>query len=161
MSGSQSPIPSPPLSFFASSSAPTWSHLEDHEYQKPFEDVELISKININNVANSNSIANGVYKQNQKSLLSNPINIPGISFAHQYAKSAPSVALHSPRANNKYMRLNSNNKSGTTILQSPSKNSPKRGRGESRKCRKVYGMDNRDQWCTQCKWKKACSRFTD
>lgn len=34
-------------------------------------------------------------------------------------------------------------------------------RGESRKCRKVYGMSNREQWCTQCKWKKACSRFTD
>ncbi|RXG70627.1 Zinc finger protein [Armadillidium vulgare] len=31
--------------------------------------------------------------------------------------------------------------------------------GESRKCRKVYGMEQKDQWCTQCKWKKACSRF--
>ncbi|KAL8591775.1 hypothetical protein ACOMHN_032317 [Nucella lapillus] len=34
-------------------------------------------------------------------------------------------------------------------------------RSEVRKCRKVYGMDNRDQWCTQCKWKKACTRFLD
>ncbi|XP_037925234.1 zinc finger protein 704 isoform X2 [Hermetia illucens] len=40
--------------------------------------------------------------------------------------------------------------------------SPKgRTRGENKKCRKVYGMDHRDQWCTQCKWKKACSRFGD
>jgi hypothetical protein len=30
---------------------------------------------------------------------------------------------------------------------------------EIKKCRKVYGMDNRDMWCTQCKWKKACTRF--
>lgn len=40
-------------------------------------------------------------------------------------------------------------------------NASRKARGESRKCRKVYGMDNRDLWCTQCKWKKACSRFLD
>lgn len=39
--------------------------------------------------------------------------------------------------------------------------SPRRIRGENKKCRKVYGMDHREQWCTQCKWKKACSRFGD
>ncbi|KAL1513478.1 hypothetical protein ABEB36_002884 [Hypothenemus hampei] len=39
--------------------------------------------------------------------------------------------------------------------------SPRRVRGENKKCRKVYGMDHREQWCTQCKWKKACSRFGD
>lgn len=33
-------------------------------------------------------------------------------------------------------------------------------RSEGKKCRKVYGMDNRDMWCTQCRWKKACVRFT-
>ncbi|XP_055871094.1 zinc finger protein 704-like [Biomphalaria glabrata] len=37
----------------------------------------------------------------------------------------------------------------------------RRPRSEVRKCRKVYGMENRDQWCTQCKWKKACTRFID
>ncbi|KAH3780926.1 zinc finger protein 704-like [Dreissena polymorpha] len=37
----------------------------------------------------------------------------------------------------------------------------KKARSEVRKCRKVYGMDNRDMWCTQCKWKKACTRFLD
>ena len=26
-------------------------------------------------------------------------------------------------------------------------------------CRKVYGMEQRELWCTQCKWKKACTRF--
>jgi len=29
-----------------------------------------------------------------------------------------------------------------------------------KKCRKVYGLDQKDLWCTQCKWKKACGRFT-
>lgn len=47
----------------------------------------------------------------------------------------------------------------TKIHLSPKHRS--RGRSESRKCRKVYGMENRDQWCTQCKWKKACTRFAD
>ncbi|EDS35293.1 conserved hypothetical protein [Culex quinquefasciatus] len=37
----------------------------------------------------------------------------------------------------------------------------RRTRGENKKCRKVYGMDHKEQWCTQCKWKKACSRFGD
>ncbi|XP_028405853.1 uncharacterized protein LOC114528428 [Dendronephthya gigantea] len=35
-----------------------------------------------------------------------------------------------------------------------------RRRSENKKCRKVYGIENRDIWCTQCKWKKACTRFT-
>ncbi|XP_044726630.1 zinc finger protein 395 [Chrysoperla carnea] len=44
-----------------------------------------------------------------------------------------------------------------TIPPSPSR----RLRGENKKCRKVYGMEHRELWCTQCKWKKACSRFGD
>ena len=36
---------------------------------------------------------------------------------------------------------------------------PRRPRGDAKKCRKVYGMNHREQWCTQCKWKKACTRF--
>ncbi|XP_028999803.1 zinc finger protein 395-like isoform X2 [Betta splendens] len=34
-------------------------------------------------------------------------------------------------------------------------------RGEAKKCRKVYGIEHRDQWCTACRWKKACQRFHD
>ncbi|KAJ8258449.1 hypothetical protein COCON_G00174610 [Conger conger] len=34
-------------------------------------------------------------------------------------------------------------------------------RGEARKCRKVYGLEKKDLWCTACRWKKACQRFTD
>ncbi|NWU96074.1 S2A4R regulator, partial [Upupa epops] len=38
---------------------------------------------------------------------------------------------------------------------------PRRPRGEAKKCRKVYGMENRELWCTSCRWKKACQRFLD
>ena len=31
---------------------------------------------------------------------------------------------------------------------------------EIEKCRKFYGLVQRDLWCNQCKWKKACARFT-
>ncbi|XP_069089869.1 zinc finger protein 395 isoform X2 [Pleurodeles waltl] len=34
-------------------------------------------------------------------------------------------------------------------------------RGEAKKCRKVYGIEHRNQWCTACRWKKACQRFLD
>eukprot|EP00118_Oscarella_pearsei_P002782 m.11548 g.11548 ORF g.11548 m.11548 type:complete len:423 (+) comp23498_c0_seq1:226-1494(+) len=34
-------------------------------------------------------------------------------------------------------------------------------RSDGRKCRKVYGMENKHLWCTQCRWKKACVRFID
>ncbi|XP_011184879.2 zinc finger protein 395 isoform X2 [Zeugodacus cucurbitae] len=48
----------------------------------------------------------------------------------------------------------------TTTKHTP--NSPnRRTRGENKKCRKVYGMERRDLWCTQCRWKKACTRFGD
>nr|KAF6472493.1 SLC2A4 regulator [Molossus molossus] len=32
-------------------------------------------------------------------------------------------------------------------------------RGDAKKCRKVYGMERRDLWCSACRWKKACQRF--
>nr|XP_055027947.1 zinc finger protein 395a [Misgurnus anguillicaudatus] len=31
----------------------------------------------------------------------------------------------------------------------------RRIRGEAKKCRKVYGIEHRDQWCTACRWKKG------
>lgn len=37
----------------------------------------------------------------------------------------------------------------------------RKARGEAKKCRKVYGIEHRDQWCTACRWKKACQRFLD
>ncbi|XP_054474517.1 zinc finger protein 395b isoform X2 [Anoplopoma fimbria] len=49
------------------------------------------------------------------------------------------------------------------ISVSPSRThcSFRKGRGEAKKCRKVYGVERKDQWCTACRWKKACQRFPD
>ncbi|XP_018090498.1 SLC2A4 regulator isoform X2 [Xenopus laevis] len=49
------------------------------------------------------------------------------------------------------------------ITAPSSKPSPvtRKPRGEAKKCRKVYGMERRDMWCTACRWKKACQRFID
>lgn len=46
-----------------------------------------------------------------------------------------------------------------TMPAAPSRKNNSSGGEKAEKCRKVYGMEGRDQWCTQCKWKKACSRF--
>ncbi|XP_004427198.1 PREDICTED: zinc finger protein 704 [Ceratotherium simum simum] len=50
-----------------------------------------------------------------------------------------------------------------TVLSSPPRGTVglRKPRGEGKKCRKVYGMENRDLWCTACRWKKACQRFID
>ncbi|XP_042264853.1 zinc finger protein 704 isoform X2 [Thunnus maccoyii] len=49
------------------------------------------------------------------------------------------------------------------LITPPPKSTPgnRKPRGEAKKCRKVYGMEKRDMWCTACRWKKACQRFTD
>ncbi|XP_034018051.1 zinc finger protein 395b isoform X2 [Thalassophryne amazonica] len=49
------------------------------------------------------------------------------------------------------------------VSGSPSRShcSFRKGRGETKKCRKVYGVERKDQWCTACRWKKACQRFPD
>ena len=52
-------------------------------------------------------------------------------------------------------RNNPSSPSNSQNIKSPIR----RPRGDAKKCRKVYGMDHRELWCTQCKWKKACTRF--
>ncbi|XP_042555774.1 zinc finger protein 395 [Dipodomys spectabilis] len=49
------------------------------------------------------------------------------------------------------------------VVTSPPRapSSTRKARGEAKKCRKVYGIEHRDQWCTACRWKKACQRFLD
>ncbi|XP_053600784.1 zinc finger protein 395 [Plodia interpunctella] len=84
----------------------------------------------------------GSYRQGLLSMQNasaRPISIP---VTHSLSNS------HSP----KHMRL--------TVGGSPSSPS-RRPRSDNKKCRKVYGMEQRDLWCTQCKWKKACTRFGD
>ena len=94
-----------------------------------------------------------------------------IQLVHQYhsmpsqgsitklSHSSPPQLPPPPQQNMLHTPTKSLNQSSNKIrpLVSPGR----RTRGENKKCRKVYGMDNRDSWCTQCKWKKACSRFGD
>ncbi|XP_052858999.1 uncharacterized protein DDB_G0283357 isoform X2 [Drosophila gunungcola] len=86
---------------------------------------------------------------------------------------AGNLVAHNNNSNNNSNNNNNNgNSNGSNPLQQQHmapqaavKHTPhspgKRTRGENKKCRKVYGMEKRDQWCTQCRWKKACSRFGD
>lgn len=49
----------------------------------------------------------------------------------------------------------------TSVIHRSPLSPNRRPRGENKKCRKQYGMEKKELWCTQCKWKKACSRFGD
>ncbi|XP_077427463.1 zinc finger protein 704 [Vanacampus margaritifer] len=54
------------------------------------------------------------------------------------------------------------NKNQALIMPTPkSASGNRKPRGEAKKCRKVYGMEKKEMWCTACRWKKACQRFTD
>lgn len=144
-----SPVSSPGPFTVIGAEAPTWSHLD--MARPPTEDPEYIQE----------QLRQRQRKGIQHMLhLSSPINIP---------------SSHQPNNNffhrNKVMRIESGSSihsQAKSLLASPASASPAssskargRSRGETRKCRKVYGMESRDSWCTQCKWKKACTRFTD
>ncbi|KAM4694996.1 zinc finger protein 395 isoform 2-T2 [Discoglossus pictus] len=72
-----------------------------------------------------------------------PIRSRSLSFSEQQQQT-PSIKSH-------------------LIVASPPRaaNGNRKVRGEAKKCRKVYGIEHRDQWCTACRWKKACQRFLD
>jgi hypothetical protein len=63
------------------------------------------------------------------------------------------LLLSPEQGGGKYIRLS------PKPLGSSPKSPVRRPRGDAKKCRKVYGMEHRELWCTQCKWKKACTRF--
>ncbi|EDW42791.1 GM23848 [Drosophila sechellia] len=118
------------------------------------------------------------HQQQQQHLLSSVTITPNFHPAQQQHHHQPMRGHHQQHpqttAGNLVAQNNSNNHSnGSNPLQQQQhmaqqvavKHTPhspgKRTRGENKKCRKVYGMEKRDQWCTQCRWKKACSRFGD
>ncbi|XP_069701966.1 zinc finger protein 395 isoform X2 [Periplaneta americana] len=134
------------------SSPPTLSHRD--MARPPHEDPEYLKQF-------KSSFSAG----NQKA---GPINIPSGSLPW-----SSSTTATSPSSPQKHLKLSprtggtvhqSNNGSQLLSLSAPNKlpGSPTRKlRGETKKCRKVYGMEHRELWCTQCKWKKACTRFGD
>nr|XP_044987312.1 zinc finger protein 395 isoform X2 [Jaculus jaculus] len=73
-----------------------------------------------------------------------PVRSRSLSFSEQQPPPPPTVKSH-------------------LIVTSPprAQSSTRKARGEAKKCRKVYGIEHRDQWCTACRWKKACQRFLD
>ncbi|CAL4239689.1 unnamed protein product [Meganyctiphanes norvegica] len=81
-------------------------------------------------------------------------------YRRQFDNSAATLSSSWPRTS---AYLSSSPRGKIRVTSSP-KASPGRGgkrNGDSRKCRKVYGMEQRDMWCSHCKWKKACTRFGD
>lgn len=75
----------------------------------------------------------------------------------------PAPRSRSVSVGEQWLQRNSTSTRSHTISASPSRGhcSFRKGRGEAKKCRKVYGVERRDQWCTACRWKKACQRFPD
>ncbi|XP_014206995.1 zinc finger protein 395 isoform X2 [Copidosoma floridanum] len=80
-------------------------------------------------------------------------------FSISQQQSIPSK--HFKVASRPLQSCNTPNISLLTVALGKMPNSPRRVRGDTKKCRKIYGMHQKDLWCTQCKWKKACSRFND
>ncbi|XP_059490594.1 zinc finger protein 704 [Neocloeon triangulifer] len=126
-------------------SSPTLSHQD--MARPPHEDPEYQRQLQQEKLQNTTT---GSYKS--PSVLSqrgSPLTIPMASFSW-----TPGSYL--PVSPQKYPKL-----SPKTVSSPKLSPSGRRVRGESKKCRKVYGMEHREQWCTQCKWKKACTRFGD
>jgi hypothetical protein len=94
-----------------------------------------------------------------------PVNIPQLSRSLSWQSSGPQLSPTNIKTSKFGDRLQQHQAASpkTHFLSSSPKSSPmhKKSRSDVKKCRKVYGMENRDMWCTQCKWKKACSRFMD
>ncbi|XP_055043147.2 zinc finger protein 395b isoform X1 [Misgurnus anguillicaudatus] len=81
----------------------------------------------------------------------------------QQKSQIPAPRSRSVSVGEQWLQRNSAPTRSQTISASPSRGhcSFRKGRGEAKKCRKVYGVERRDQWCTACRWKKACQRFPD
>lgn len=119
------------------SSPPTLSHMD--MARPPHEDPEY--QLALMNSARPISIPSRVRSVSWSS---------GYGYGAYQQKQAKVVGATSP------------NSKGVPAPNFSVKSSPvRRPRGEAKKCRKVYGMEHREQWCTQCKWKKACTRFGD
>ncbi|XP_073488947.1 zinc finger protein 704 [Aquarana catesbeiana] len=121
-----------------SRSAPNTYYLvsSDHDYQ-------ATPSVNIPNIPNSrqSNVNNFSVPQllPQTTFNGTSVRLPCITKLEEHTQPVQTVLSSSTRA--------------AVVTRKP--------RGEGKKCRKVYGMENRDKWCTACRWKKACQRFPD
>ncbi|KAM4688283.1 zinc finger protein 704 [Discoglossus pictus] len=99
-----------------------------------------------------------------------PVTIPGSKMVNRHGNNCSGSWQSSPvtfTGNSVSMPCYTDSQEHRQPLQT-SLSSPPRGglgvrkpRGDGKKCRKIYGIENRDKWCTACRWKKACQRFPD
>ncbi|XP_045913635.1 zinc finger protein 704 isoform X1 [Micropterus dolomieu] len=156
MNGSQSHAPT-----LLSQSAPsTLCHIRtDHAYQATAP-VSIPAGPELAGLGNGNGTGPGIGTGNGISVSwqSPPVIFKGVPGPVTHVRTVsigekrqPAVSTHTAV-----------NKNHALITPAP-KSTPgtRKPRGEAKKCRKVYGMEKRDMWCTACRWKKACQRFTD
>ncbi|XP_022179216.1 zinc finger protein 395 isoform X1 [Myzus persicae] len=96
-----------------------------------------------------------IYPEYQKTLI---IPRPGSACPMNIPSTSGNTNVNWPFASlngQKQIKMMYQNLGGPRFPSSPMR----KARGETKKCRKVYGMEHREKWCTQCKWKKACTRF--
>lgn len=140
--------------------------IHDHDYQK--KEHRYLSQ----SVDSSTTNCGNYLKEGPSTPI--PINMPQIKKSLSWQNrvntttTPPGISTSAPIRVNKpspqeRLQQHQSQSPKCHMLTSPQKCTltHKKSRSEVRKCRKVYGMENRDMWCTQCKWKKACSRFVD
>ncbi|XP_026009554.1 zinc finger protein 704 isoform X1 [Astatotilapia calliptera] len=156
MNGSQCHAPS-----LLSQSAPsTLCHIRtDHAYQATAP-VSIPVGPELAGIGSGNGIGPGTGTGNGISVSwqSPPVIFKGIPGATTHVRTV-SIGEKRQPAPSSHAIVNKNH---PLIMPSPkSTQGARKPRGEAKKCRKVYGMEKRDMWCTACRWKKACQRFTD
>ncbi|XP_077965976.1 zinc finger protein 395-like isoform X2 [Styela clava] len=88
-----------------------------------------------------------------------PINISGID-AFSWHNTLGDPRSYSPKPS-LFMQRQHLHQAASPKMSPKTMTTGRKVRGDGKKCRKVYGMENRDMWCTACRWKKACQRFPD
>lgn len=139
--------------------------IHDHDYQK--KEHRYLSQ----SVDSPMTDCGNYFKEETSTTI--PINMPQIKKSLSWqnrvnATTPPGISTSAPirvskPSSQERLQHHQSQSPKCHMLTSPQKCTltHKKSRSEVRKCRKVYGMENRDMWCTQCKWKKACSRFVD
>ncbi|XP_064597181.1 zinc finger protein 704-like [Liolophura sinensis] len=158
------------FSDMSTSSSPTSSFeplktpISDHDYQRKFHQGQSQGQLQSSSVpgegaffgqATSNPIPINMSEVKRSLSWQNSPGFPGqaLSPLSRFSRPSPQERLQQHQAQSPKTH---------TISSSPKSLSQyKKPRSDVRKCRKVYGMENRDMWCTQCKWKKACTRFME
>ncbi|XP_041080572.1 zinc finger protein 704-like isoform X2 [Polyodon spathula] len=91
-----------------------------------------------------------------------PSTLCHIRTDHAYQGSIPQIRTVSIGEKRQPLQHTTVPKTHTALPSAPKPaTGTRKPRGEAKKCRKVYGMEKRDMWCTACRWKKACQRFID